>query len=162
MSNIAAQIDINGNSSPSDTQINDLAFKEIRTLYAEGAELRIMRSYLSNPADAIAKAHFDKYNLDVSVITADAAAAKIVAADVRAALAFESAERTVQYWQRFADYLLTPTTPVDSAHLAAYHADVDPAQALIAAAPPGVFATVAQRATARQTAMVAMPMPFEI
>ena len=56
MSDIASKIDINGNSVPSDAQINDEAFKAIRLLYAEGTELRIMRMYLLNPADAIAKA----------------------------------------------------------------------------------------------------------
>lgn len=162
MSTIVSQIDINGNSSPSDTQINDLCFKEIRALYAEGAELRIMRSFLAGPADPIAKARFDKYNADVATIVADAAAARVIAADVRAALAFESAQGTIGYWQRFADYLLAPTTPVDPLHLAAYHAAVDPAKLLIAAATPGILATVAQRATYRQAQLIAMPRPFGI
>ena len=162
MSNIAAQIDINGNSAPSDTQINDEAFKAIRIIYTEGAELRILRTFLAAPADPVAKAHFDTYNADVAAIVADAAAAKVIAADVRAALAFESAEGIIKYWQRFADYLLAPTTPVDPAHLAAYHAAVDPAKLLIAAATPGILATVAQRATHRQAQIVAMPRQFGI
>lgn len=37
---IANAIEVNGNSAPSDEQINDEAFKAIRLLYAEGTELR--------------------------------------------------------------------------------------------------------------------------
>lgn len=117
-----------------------------------------MRTYLLKQADPVAKANFDKYNLDVSAITADASAAKVIAGDVRAALAFESAEGTIGYWQRFADYLLAPTTPVDPLHLAAYHSAVDPANALIAAAPPAVLVLVAQRATYRQQLMAGGPV----
>ena len=162
MSAIAAAIDINGNSVPSDAQINDEAFKAIRLLYAEGTELRIMRMYLLNPADAIAKAHFDKYNLDVSAVTADATAAKVIASDTRAALAYESAQGTIGYWQRFGDALKTAVPgSIDPAHIAAYHASVDPANAVIAAATPAILATVAQRATYRQAQLVAMPVrPF--
>lgn len=162
MSTIAAQIDINGNSVPSDEQINDEVVKAIRLSYSLDRELAIHWRRGANPTDAIAQAKYDKYNADVAVIVADAASARVIAADVRAALAFESAEGTVRYWQRFADYLLAPTTPVDPAHLAAYHAAVDPAQALIAAATPAILATVAQRATHRQAQLVAMPRPFGI
>ena len=155
---IASTIDINGNSVPSDLQINDLAFKAIRALYAEGAELRIMRMYLLNTADAIAKAHFDKYNLDVSAITADAAAAKTVAASVRSALDYENATSIVGYWQKFGDALKTAAAGmVDPRYVASYHAAVDPANATIAAATPAILATVASRATYRQAQIVAMP-----
>lgn len=160
MSNIAAQIDINGNSAPADAQINDMAFKEIRAIYSEGAELRILRSYLTNPTDAIAAAHFDKYSLDVSAITADSVAAKVIAADVRSALAYESAQGTVGYWQRFADYIATaqPGT-VDPAQLDRYHASIDPANAIIAAATPAILVTVALRATHRQALLAESPSP---
>ena len=162
MSTIASQIDINGNSSPSETQINDLAFKAIRALYDEGAELRILRSYLDAPTDPVAKAHFDAYNADVLAVTTDATAAKVIATDVRAALAYESAQGTISYWQRFADALATaaPGT-IDPAHIAAYHASVDPATVLVAAATPAILSTVAQRATHRQSLIAAMPArPF--
>jgi len=157
MSTIASTIEVNGNSAPSDAQINDMAFKAIRALYDEGAELRIMRSYLVAPADPVAKAHFDKYNTDVSVICTDASAAKVVAQNVRAALDFESAEGTIGYWQRFADYMLAPTAPIDPLHLDAYHAAVDPANALISAAPAAVLVLVAQRASYRQQLMSGVP-----
>lgn len=196
---ITSKIDIFGNSAPSDSQINDEAFKAIRALYTEGSELRILRSYLSNPADAIAKAHFDAYNTEVAAIVADAAAARVLADEVRAALAYESAQSTITYWQRFSEYLtvdptvpvlpgyltraadylkslVTPavvTTPVaptpvappiaiTPAHLAAYHAAVDPAIAIINAATPAILATVAQRATQRQSTVATQPRPFGI
>lgn len=159
MSTILSTVDINANSVPSDTQINDAAFKTIRTLYAEGTELRIMRMYLLNSADVIAKANFDKYNFDVSTVTADATAAKTLAAEARAALDYESAQAIVGYWQRFADALkvAAPGT-IDPAHVTAYHAAVDPANATIAAATPAILATVAQRATFRQAQIAAMPV----
>ena len=84
--------------APSDADINNRVLMMIRALYPEGAELKLMRQHLANPADTVAAAAFATYNSAVEAIRAQAVTARTAVLVLRGALAVEAAaHRLAQY-----------------------------------------------------------------
>ncbi|MDD4926930.1 MAG: hypothetical protein PHF58_10560 [Methylotenera sp.] len=74
-----------------DKEISDRVAAMIQSKYPHPSEIKILRMCFANPNDAISKAAFDAYHLDVEAIRAEGASARAKAAIVREAIAYERA-----------------------------------------------------------------------
>ena len=84
-------IDELSNEVLTDVEISNRVANIIESKYPHPSEIKVMRLYVANPNDVIAKAAFDAYHLDVEAIRAEGASARAKAAIVREAIAYERA-----------------------------------------------------------------------
>ena len=138
-------IDINADKVPGDDQLNDQAYRAIRALYSPGREMKILRMKLLNPADPVAAANFTQYNTDIEAISAQLATAKIAAANLRLAIAYEAAIHTLRWVEDVTARMKALIPPLVGLPMGISQANIDAANLTIQNVSADVLAIVKQR-----------------